>query len=469
MRRAPGPRISPFALGVLSILGIVLFVYVAFAKRVPLVPRHEVQAIFASSNQLREGSPVRIAGVDVGSVIRIGPGPGTTQVVTMSLSEEGRPLHTDATAKIRPRVFLEGGYFVELHPGSPSAPKIEGKGPIPLPQTAVPVQLHQVLGALDRPTRASFQSGIRELASALDAGGAAGLRRALPPLAPALRDTARLSEASRGTSPGDLARLVTAASRVSGVLAARSGDLADTVTSLNRTAAALAADDAALAAGVRELDGVLIEAPPALDALDRALPPLERLARALRPGLRLAPGVLSRTAGVLVQMDALAGEPARPSDFVQIVIDLTPVLPEVPRLALLARGLFPLVGPIVTCLEDNVVPTLNARLDDGHLSSGRPVWQDLLHALVGFAGGSQNFDANGPWARYMGTTGSDTISTGDVPGLGRLFGGTSEPLLGSRPLWRGSNGHPPLRPDQPCERQARPDLRAAAGLPAGGG
>jgi len=465
VRRTPQPRLSPFALGLLAILGIALFVYLAFAKRVPFVPRHEVQAIFASSNQLREGSPVRIAGVDVGTVTGVESGPGTTQIVKMTLSREGRPLHTDATAKIRPRVFLEGGYFVDLHPGSPRAPELEDR-PIPLPQTAVPVQLHQVLGAFDRPTRAGLQAMVAELARGLDGGGAAGLRRTLPPLAPALRDTARLADAARGTRGGDLARLVDGAARTTGVLAARAGDLADSVTALNRTAAALAADDAALAASVRELDGVLREAPPALDALDRVLPPLEAFARAIRPGLRTAPPVLDRTAAVLAQVDALAGEPTRPSELVRLVNDLQPVLPEIPRLALLARGLFPFVGPIVTCLRDNVVPTLNARLDDGALSSGRPVWQDLAHALVGFAGGSQNFDANGPWARYLGSTGMETVSTGAVPGLGQLFGGTSEPILGARPVWKGTDGHPPLRPDAPCAEQAPPDLRAEAG---GGG
>ena len=467
MRRTPQPRLSPFALGVISLIGIALFVYLAFAKRVPFVARHEVQAIFSSSNQLREGSPVRIAGVDVGTVTGVERGPGTTAVVKMTLSREGRPLHADATAKVRPRVFLEGGYFVELRPGSPSAPEL--KGAIPLPQTAVPVQLHQVLGAFDRPTRAGLQRTLAELAAGLDGGGAAGLRRTLPPLTGALRDGARVAEASRGTSPGDLARLVTAASRVTAVLAARSGDLADTVTAINRTSAALGADDAALAAGVRELDGLLVEAPPALDALDRALPPLERFAAALRPGLRVAPGVLDRTASVLRQLDALAGDRGDPSDLVRLIVELEPVLPELPRLALLSRGLFPFVGPIVTCLNDNVAPTLKAQLDDGALSTGRPVWQDLMQALVGLSSGAQNFDANGPWLRYLSSTGTQTLSTGDVPGVGRLFGGTAEPLEGARPLWKGTDGFPPLRPDQPCSQQAPPDLRAAAGLPAGGG
>jgi virulence factor Mce-like protein len=455
-------RLSPFALGLLAILGIVIFTYLAFAKSVPFAKHYEVRGVFSSSNQVREGNPVRIAGVDVGKVSKIEPGPGTTQIVTLRLTEQGQPVHADATLKIRPRVFLEGGYFIEMHSGSPGAPKLKRGGTIPLGQTAVPVQFHQVLGALDRPTRLGLQNILQEAATSLNGGGAEGLRRALPPLAPALRDVAWLSEAARGTEPGDLPRLIASASRVTGVLAARSEDLADSVTSLNRTAAALAADDVALAAGVRELDRVLIATPPALRALDRAMPPLETFTRAIRPGLRVAPPVLNRTADLLVQLDLLARSPSSPSDFVRLVVRIRPVLPEIPRLALLARGLFPFVGPIVTCLDDHVVPTLNTKLDDGQHSSGRPVWQDLLHALVGFAGGAQNFDANGPWSRYIGSFGSQTISTGDVPGVGRLFGGSSQPIAGVRPRWNGRNGFPAFRPDQDCTKQAPPNLNAPA-------
>jgi phospholipid/cholesterol/gamma-HCH transport system substrate-binding protein len=453
-------RLSPFALGLLSILGIALFVYLAFAKSIPFAKHYEVRGVFTSSNQLHEGNPVRIAGVDVGKVSRISPGPGTTQIVTLQLSKQGQPVHADATLKIRPRVFLEGGYFVELHPGSPSARKLGGGGVIPLGQTAVPVQFHQVLGALDRPTRESLRQVLAEAAAALNGGGAEGVREMLPPLAPALKDVAGISEAARGTTPGDLPRLVGAGARVTGVLAARADPLADSVTSLNRTSAAMAADDAALAASVRELDGVLAATPRALDALDRALPPLERFARTIRPALREAPPVLDRTAALLAQLDALARSPESPSDFVRVVIRLRPVLPEIPRLALLARGLFPLVGPIVTCLDDHLAPVLQSKLEDGEHSSGRPVWQDLFHTFVGFSGGSGNFDANGPWARYIGAAGAETISTGNVPGVGQLIGGSDQPLQGVRPVWNGRNGYPPFRPDADCTKQAPVDLRA---------
>ena len=461
-RRHGGDRLSPFTLGILAILGITVFVYLAFAKSVPFSKPYEVRAVFASSNQLHTGNPVRIAGVDVGKVGDIKPGPGTTQVVTLQISGKGQPVHADATAKIRPRVFLEGGYIVELHPGSPSARKLRRNDVIPLPQTSVPVQFHQVLTGLDRPTRQGLRTILDESAVALSGGGAQSLRRMLPVLAPTLRDVALVSEASRGTTPGDLRRLVRDTSRVTQTLAARAGALADTVTSLNRMSAALAANDSALAATVRELDGVLIATPPALNALDRALPPTESFTRAIRPALRIAPPVLDRTANLLVQLDALARSPDSPADFVRVIVRFRTALPEIPRLALLARGLFPFVGPIVTCLNDHLVPVLNSKLDDGSLSTGRPVWQDLLHLLPGFAGGAQNFDANGPWSRYLGSAGNNVLSTGSVPGVGQLFGGTSAPLEGARPVWNGTDGFPPLRPDQDCSRQPMPDLRAEA-------
>ena len=93
-------------------------------------------------------SPVRIAGVDVGKVASI-KREGHTGLVTMEIENKGLPIHTDATVKIRPRIFLEGNWFVELSPGSPSAKTVSSGYTIPITQTADPVQLDQVLDALE--------------------------------------------------------------------------------------------------------------------------------------------------------------------------------------------------------------------------------------------------------------------------------------------------------------------------------
>ena len=97
------------------------------------------------AGNVRPASPVRIAGVNVGKVTAIehlapddravrpprrrrarstedGTVPSTATVVTMELEESALPLHTDATMKLRPRLFLEGNLFVDLQPGSPNAP-----------------------------------------------------------------------------------------------------------------------------------------------------------------------------------------------------------------------------------------------------------------------------------------------------------------------------------------------------------
>ena len=44
-------------------------------------------------------------------------------LVTMTIEEEGLPLHEDAQFQLRPRLFLEGNFFVDTKPGQPDAPR----------------------------------------------------------------------------------------------------------------------------------------------------------------------------------------------------------------------------------------------------------------------------------------------------------------------------------------------------------
>src|SRR5205085_1354337 len=73
------------------------------------------------------------------------------------VDDQGLPLHTDAQVQIRPRLFLEGNFFLDLQPGSPSAPELPDGGTIPITQTATAVQLDEVLTALQKPARRGLQ------------------------------------------------------------------------------------------------------------------------------------------------------------------------------------------------------------------------------------------------------------------------------------------------------------------------
>jgi virulence factor Mce-like protein len=447
--------IDPLKIGIGVVIGLIVLSYAGFHKRFPFQPRWKLNAVFSISSQLRKGSPVRIAGVQVGKVISLSRGPGTTALVTMDIANSGKPIHRDATAEIHPRLFLEGGYFVAIDPGSPSAPTAEAGFTIPLPQTATPVPFYTVISRFDVPARRTFNTTLHELGIAFSGGGVQAFRQLAKELPPTLKNTAIISQAALGQEPNDVSHLIAGSARVTRTLAAHDAQVGDLITSFSRVTSALASQDSALALTVRELDGTLTVAPPALSALDRAMPPLARFATDIRPGLRIAPAVLDRAAALLRQVDALSGKKELPA----LLATVGPLTKSLPGLFTRLHVLFPRTAPVVSCSIDKVIPTLTAKVDDGALSTGRPVWQDYMHGLVGLAGGAGNFDANGPWVRYLAGFGSQLVS------LGSLTGTVSQPIIGSRPQWAGPGNGPAFRPDQSCTTQRPADLRAAAGPP----
>lgn len=443
---------------VAMLLALLAGTYLAFRPSLPLGSPYEVDAVVRSANQLRGGAPVRIAGVDVGEVARIGRGPGDTATVTLRLEERARPVHADATIHIRPRGFLEGGFYVELSPGTPAAPELASGGTLGLSQTAGPVQFDQLLSVFRQPLRESLRDGLGATATGLSGGGSDGLLAAWPELAPALRDTAIVARAARGTRSRDVSRLVAGAARVAEALAADRRALGGLVTSLRVTTEAATAADRALGRSVAQADALLREAPGALDALDAALPVLARVARAARPAVAVAPAALARTGAALDELARLVA----PRERARTVRALRTTFVDLPRLVVRLGVLFPTVAEISRCLSSQIVPVLQARISDGELSTGQPVWQEFAHSLVGLASADQNFDADGFAVRYLFGGGSEGFSTDALPGIGVLRGSAPEPLR-SRPVRPADGEPPPIRRDVPCSSQPLPDLTAEEG------
>ena len=126
MRRR-SPRHGAFRVGVLTLLAAAVVTYFGFTKEIPFRHHYTVSAVFPSANDIRTNAPVRIAGVEVGKVTKIAHAEDGRQaaVVTMRLERKGLPLHRDATMKIRPRIFLEGNFFVDVQPGTSESPTID--------------------------------------------------------------------------------------------------------------------------------------------------------------------------------------------------------------------------------------------------------------------------------------------------------------------------------------------------------
>ncbi len=444
-------------IGLVVTVLVTLGTYLAFTKDVPFLNApFQVRAVFSSAaTEVKSGSFVRIAGVNVGKVSKVERGPGNTALVTMELSEEGRPLRRGTTMKIRPRLLLEGNFFIDVKPGS-DGERLGDGDTIPLAQTAVAVQTDEVLAALDRPTRGSVRTVLEEFAGSLDDGGAQAINNGFSFWRGAFVNTAITAEALRGTQPRNLSGFIANQAAVSEALAAREGELADLVTNLARTTRALASRDVEMRETVRQASTTLLSARPALTDLERALPSVDRFARILVPALRTAPRPLDAVTPLVRDLRRLSG----PRELPALLTPLDPALRDTATLIPRATALLDALRPVTDCLNRKVIPVLNAKLEDGDLSSGLPVWREIIGITPGLAGASGNFDANGYAIRYHAGGGENVIAT-SLPGVGDLISTAETPIVGARPRYVQGE-QPPFRPDAKCADQPLTDLRAEA-------
>jgi phospholipid/cholesterol/gamma-HCH transport system substrate-binding protein len=255
-------RSNPLRIGIVFLVILLIAVYFGFTKRIPFKHGFRLQAVFTTAVNIHPSSPVRIAGVTVGKVTSIRR-EGSTGVVNMEIEPKGLPLHTDATLKVRPRLFLEGNWFVDLQPGSPSAPTISSGHTIPITQTSDPVQLDQVLAALNTDTRQNLQDFLQGYGDGLtrkpnaaenaeqdpDVYGlnaAQALNKTYHRAPSALRGSAIVNQALGGTEQHDLSELIAAIGRVTAALNVHEQQLSEWVPNFNSFLASFAAQSSSL-------------------------------------------------------------------------------------------------------------------------------------------------------------------------------------------------------------------------------
>src|SRR3954452_11614363 len=211
LRRRKDPRatgVGPFKAGMVGILVIAVVVFFGFTRYNPFKHPFELKAAVKSANNLQRSSPVRIAGVNVGKVKKVEPIKGGGAIVSMEIEKPGLPIHKDAQLKIRPRIFLEGNFFVDIQPGTPSAPIFHSGDTVPVQQSSTPVQFGQLLTSLQSDTREDLQTLLHEYAvKGLGNGGAQAYNSGLKYAPNALRNASIANEATLGREPHDFSHL----------------------------------------------------------------------------------------------------------------------------------------------------------------------------------------------------------------------------------------------------------------------
>jgi ABC-type transporter Mla subunit MlaD len=467
-------RFSPFQVGLIALLLILVVTFLAFTKDIPFTKPYELKAQFTNAPPILKGQAVRIAGVEVGKVSKIEPVSGDSPAitVTMKLEKKALPIHRDASIKVRPRIFFEGNLFFDVHPGTPASPELDSGSTIPASQTSAPVQIDQVLGTLKTDTRKDLQKLLVGFGGALNAqplpgedadqdsstkGETAGksLNDSLQYSANALRGGAVVNQALLGAEAHDLSKLIGAQQKVFAALDTNEGSLKDLITNFNITMGALADESTNLRATIRELPRVLEAANPTLDALNRAFPPTRAWALEMIPGVRETDATLEAGFPWIHQTRALL----RPSELQGLVKELQPAVSDFAEFTKGQVDFLPVLDKFNRCQLNVILPTGETRIDEGALSTGLKNYQEFFQTMVVLAGESGNFDGNGSYTRFQSAGGGYKVQT---PPVGRftegLFGSAHLPSLGTRPA-RGPK--PPYKRDAQCYKQTPPDLNAA--------
>src|SRR4051794_1750597 len=463
-------RLSNFQIGLIAIVLTFIGFYLAFTKTIPFAGHgYQLKAVFADAQNVRAKSPVRISGVDVGEVSDIqhltdanGRGQDAA-IVTMDIKDNALPIRQDATLQLRPRLFLEGNLFVDVHPGSPGAPELSSGSVVPENQTSQSVQFDEVLTTLQAPVRQDLQIFLKEFGGALAKyGGAQGFQTSFRTSPAAYQYTSQVNQALLGTQPGDLAGFISNLDVVARELNANSAHLQGLISNLNTVSGDFAANQASLREAIIELPRTLAVGRPALFKLNRDFPPLRAFAREALPGTKAANKALDYANPWIGQLRQLISKP----ELRGLVNDLRPTIPDLASLASSSLPFLEQSRALASCFNNVVIPWSNTEIPNSDLPPAGKVYQETAYGLTGVAGESRSGDANGQEFRVLAGAGPNSIglfSTPDLPGQ-QLTGVVPFNFIGAEPA-KQSSAKTPFRPDVPCETQDPPDLHSQLGPP----
>lgn len=491
---APDPRIfgrsyrgpSPTKIGLVIVLLVALVSYLAasyaFTKHLPFTSRgYELHATFQNATTLKPNSPVRIAGVNVGQVVSV-ESHGKAAEVTFTVDDEGQPIHKDATITIRPRLFLEGNFFLDLRPGSPVSADLSSGDTIPVSQTATAVQLDEILTALQKNNRGDLKQALKGYGDALTHVPTAAEDKTQDPAvqgltaAQALNETFKyggkagrtssiVNNALLGEHSHDLSNLIRGQRNVFSELASDESALKGLITNFNTTTAALASESTNLSDTIRLLAPTLEQARPTLKHVDQSLPPFRSLAIQLEPGIRQLPATVRTGTPWLVQFKKLLRENELGKD----ARYLGAAAPGLAQSALAAPALFHQTDLLSRCTSHNLIPAGNTVIDSAGgaypFSTGEPNYREFFYSFVQLAGESQDFDGNGSFVRFQAGGGPSLVRMNNPNGGSQnesLWAHNISDPIGTRPQLLGLNKKPPFRMDVPCYKNPPPDINGPA-------
>jgi len=274
MKRAIKTHLSDFiAILVLVILAVVVSGYVLSHERLQLpfigTSQYTLNAAFSTAQAVTpgQGQSVRVSGVQIGEVGNVKLHNGEA-VVQMAIDQKYQHvIHTDATALLRPKTGLKD-MFIEINPGSASAPVAKPGFTIPVSNTNPDVNPDEILASLDADTRAYLDLLVNGAGQGLQAPGGSELGKLLARFLPTHRSLAELNSvvAERGAA---LRSLIHSLHVLNGALAVKRVQIVQLIDSSSKVFQAWATAHSNVSRAVADLPGTLQQTTVTLQKVQR--------------------------------------------------------------------------------------------------------------------------------------------------------------------------------------------------------
>jgi phospholipid/cholesterol/gamma-HCH transport system substrate-binding protein len=389
-------RLLTMVIFALSCFGLLLFLWLAFGGPIPLKPKgYRFEVAVTEANQLAVEADVRTAGVNIGKIRAKRKAPrGNRTIVEVELDRRFAPLARDAKVTQRDKTLL-GEKYLEITPGTKGAARLPEGGRLPDAAVADTVELDEVLGILDRPTRRLFRTWQQELGKAtqnrsVDLNDAFGN---LPRFTASGTDVLTVLDQQEDA----LSRLVKNTGVMFGALTQREDQLRNLVVNTDQVFDATASQQDALAETFRIF-------PTFLDESRTTMTDLESFARQTRPLVRDLRPAIADLRPALRDVRALA------PDLEQLFRNLDPLITAsrtgMPALRQVLDGAKPLLGQLQPFLEE-----LNPILEwlEYHQHSTADFFANGGGALVDTNESQRTPDERGHYLGQFGLTGPESV------------------------------------------------------------
>lgn len=347
---------------------------------------YETSVVLDSASNLVEDGPVMVNGFEAGHVrsIRVENGKA---VVRLSLDDDFAPLHEGARVVMSWKATLSERRL-EITDGPEKNAQVPDGGMIPGEQPS-PVELDDVLAALDAPTRKHLSSLLKSLNRTLD-GHEADTAATVKSAGPALEALGRIAQEVGADEPA-IRNLVIRLNQIMAILGQRDDKLRSTVDSLSGLTAEVADRRT-------ELRDTLNELPPTLKSLQGTMQGLDDVSDDVVPLLEdLEPataklGPLARDLKPVMQ------------DLRPLAADLRPALAATSELLTYTPGLLDRTDDLVPDAEKTLTKSASA------VDYMRPYAPETVGYLSTWASAFANWDANGNFARIVGAVGASSAN-----------------------------------------------------------